>query len=68
MNDNTDSDVQNQAVTHYFPHRAIDGSWHVVYRLPGCKSLQSVETGFSSEASASAAACVLNGELPALAG
>lgn len=27
---------------HHFPHQAIDGSWHVVYRLPGCDSLHSV--------------------------
>lgn len=26
----------------HFPHRAIDGSWHVVYRIPGCGSLHSV--------------------------
>lgn len=27
---------------HHFPHQAIDGSWHVVYRLTGCDSLASV--------------------------
>ena len=30
---------------HYFPHQAIDGSWHVVYRTPGCDSLTSMMAG-----------------------
>lgn len=35
---------------HHFPHQAIDGSWHAVYRIPGCDSLSSVGVGPSREA------------------
>lgn len=27
---------------HHFPHQAIDGSWHAVYRSPGTDVLNSV--------------------------
>lgn len=27
---------------HHFPHQAIDGRWHAVYRLPACRTLHSV--------------------------
>lgn len=27
---------------HHYPHQAIDGAWHAVYRTPGCGSLTSV--------------------------
>ena len=27
---------------HHFPHQAIDGRWHAVYRLPACSTLHSV--------------------------
>lgn len=30
---------------HHFPHQAIDGSWHAVYRRPGCNTLVSIGDG-----------------------
>lgn len=27
---------------HHYPHQAIDGTWHAVYRTPGCDSLTSM--------------------------
>lgn len=27
---------------HHFPHQAIDGSWHAVYKVPGTGALSSV--------------------------
>lgn len=27
---------------HHFPHQAINGAWHAVYRLPGCGTLHSI--------------------------
>jgi hypothetical protein len=36
---------------HHFPHQAIDGSWHAVYKTPGTNVLNSVADCIS-EASA----------------
>lgn len=30
---------------HHFPHQAIDGAWHAVYRQPGCNTLISIGDG-----------------------
>lgn len=27
---------------HHFPHQAIDGRWHAVYRSPGCGTINSI--------------------------
>lgn len=40
---------------HHFPHRAIDGAWHAVYRCPQTEHLNSIGAGLS-EASAKAMA------------
>lgn len=34
---------------HHFPHQAIDGAWHAVYRLPGCDTLNSVGDALSRQ-------------------
>lgn len=34
-----------EIMLHHFPHQAIDGSWHCVYRTPGCGSLTSMGRG-----------------------
>ena len=31
---------------HHFPHQAINGSWHAVYRITGCNSLHSIGEAF----------------------
>lgn len=44
---------------HHFPHQAIDGSWHAVYRCPQTKHLNSIGAG-CSETSAKAMADAAN--------
>lgn len=31
---------------HHFPHQAINGAWHCVYRIQGCGSLHSIGEAF----------------------
>lgn len=34
---------------HHFTHQAIDGSWHAVYRSPGCDTLNSIGDAISEK-------------------